>query len=108
MAVQHLSDRREESSRRLLSPQQFSQLTGLSLATVHRYLKSGKLSYLQPGGPRSRILIPSDALGPPSQVTSTQSQATAMSVVPPPSAGSTQIEHLRGPLPRWIRKATYP
>jgi hypothetical protein len=47
---------------RFLSPQEFSQLSGLSLATVHRYLKNGKLLYRQPAGRRGRVLIPSNAL----------------------------------------------
>ncbi len=36
--------------------------TGLSESTVRRYIKKNRLPFAQPGGPRSRILIPADAL----------------------------------------------
>src|SRR4051794_22015598 len=45
-----------------LSPQEFSEQSGLSIASVRRYLRDGKLPFAQPGGPRGRILIPPDAL----------------------------------------------
>ena len=54
-----------------LSPLAFSRLSGLSLATIRRYLKSGKLRFFQPGGKRARILIARSAveqLAPMSQV----------------------------------------
>ena len=44
-------------SRHYLSPHEFSGLSGLSLATVRRYLKRGRLPYRQPAGRRGRILI---------------------------------------------------
>ena len=45
-----------------LSPWEFSQQSGLSIASVRRYLRDGKLPFAQPGGPRGRILMPADAL----------------------------------------------
>ena len=45
-----------------LSPHQFADYSGLSLATVRRYLERDKLPKCQPGGPRCRILIPRSAL----------------------------------------------
>src|SRR5262245_17119909 len=47
-----------------LTPKQYAELTGFSLATVRRYLRANKLPRLQPGGPRGRIAIPLSALGP--------------------------------------------
>lgn len=45
-----------------LSPAEFVARTGLSPATVRRYLKSGRLPKSQPGGPRCRVMIPVSAL----------------------------------------------
>jgi hypothetical protein len=45
-----------------VSPQEFSDQSGLSIASVRRYLRDGKLPFVQPGGPRGRVLIPTDAL----------------------------------------------
>ena len=51
------SERRE-----VVTPQEYSQLTGISMSTVRRYLADGRLPKLQPGGPRCRVLIPRWAL----------------------------------------------
>lgn len=42
--------------------EEFVERSGLSLVTVRRYIRDGKIPYIQPGGPRSRILIPRDVL----------------------------------------------
>ena len=88
--------------RGLLSPKEFSQLSGLSLATVHRYLKAGKLPFLQPGGPRSRVLIPSDALQLPSPMTSIEREAESHQLF-----SASQVVHPPSRQPRWMRKVTH-
>src|SRR5690348_3372943 len=60
MAVDSIPD--GTTHKRFLSPKEFSELSGLSLATIHRYIKNGKLPYRQPAGPRGRILIPAEVL----------------------------------------------
>jgi len=94
--------------KRYLSPQEFSQLSGLSLATIHRYLNSGKVPFVQPGGPRSRILIPCDALETAttaaSAMPSSPIAANAAPETPPPSTP----HRLSGPRPRWAREGTAP
>lgn len=50
--------------RKYLSPDEYSLASGLSIATVHRYLKAGKVPFVQPAGPRGRILIPVEAIAP--------------------------------------------
>lgn len=50
--------------REYLSPQEFVLRSGLSIATVRRYLRDGRLPSVQPGGRRSRVLIPVTALEP--------------------------------------------
>ncbi len=92
--------------KRFLSPKEFSQFSGLSLATIHRYLKMGKLPYRQPAGPRGRILIPAEALaiasvtGPPAP----QEQATYPAFLPHPQT-TAPLPPLSGPRPRWTRQA---
>jgi hypothetical protein len=94
-------------ARRYVSVQEFVQLSGLSLATIHRYLKRGILRHLQPGGRHSRILIPSDALemDTPSAAEPKRSASTA----PPAPAVNTQPlddeTRLPGPRPQWKRQA---
>jgi hypothetical protein len=102
--------RGEDQSRRYLSPQEFSRLSGLSLATVHRYLKAGKLPYRQPGGHRTRILIPVDALEPRAGDTPAQ-VAAQPSAAPPPSPETPVVStstRLPGPKPQWAHRAGAP
>ena len=100
------TDPPDQPPRRYLSPQEFSQLSGLSLASVYRYLKNGQLPCWQPRGPRGRILIPADALlkahaGPRDAPTSlTNTEATL-----PPAVMTSQRQsppQLSGPRPKWL------
>lgn len=50
------------AQRDFLSPHEFVARSGLSSATVRRYLRDGRLPSIQPGGPRCRVLIPVTAL----------------------------------------------
>jgi excisionase family DNA binding protein len=86
--------------KRYLSPQEFSQLSGLSLATVHRYLHKGKLRHLQPAGSRGRILIPIDALENPTSNGAKQLAETAGKASGEPPVTS---KRLAGPRPLWTR-----
>jgi hypothetical protein len=90
------------------SPQQFSEYSHLSLSTVHRYLKRGKLPYVQPGGERCRILIPASALtNQPSKSTScciANGTANSVGAVDHPNyPAAIPQERLPGPEPRWAR-----
>jgi hypothetical protein len=51
-----------ESPAPLLNIHQLSELTGLSLATLNRLQADGAITYFQPGGKRSRVLFPADAI----------------------------------------------
>jgi len=93
-------------ARRYLSVEEFARYSGLSLATVRRYLKSGKLPYRQPAGPRSRVLIPLDALdiaAPPEQIPSTPPATAPAPDQHPPDSG-----RLAGPRPQWTRRPAPP
>jgi len=82
-----------------LSPQEFAQKTGLSLATVNRRLKAGDIPFSQPGGPRSRILIPAAALD-----SASSHSASSPELAEPSSAAPTESDppRQRGPKPRWL------
>src|SRR4051794_8036102 len=98
--------RAEDQPKRYLSPQEFSRLSGLSLATVHRYLRKGKLPHRQPGGRRTRILIPVDALEPRAGDTPAQVTAEACAA-PPPSPETPDVStstRLPGPRPQWAHR----
>jgi len=96
-----------QHTRHYLSPQEFSQLSGLSLATVHRYLKKGNLPFQQPGGPRSRILIPAEVLVAIVTVTpGSTSKAVVPAPVPKPIPHTPKDPvRLPGPRPRWTLPA---
>jgi hypothetical protein len=92
---------------RYLSPQEFSALSGLSLATVHRYLRNGRLPYRQPAGHRGRILIPADALElviaatPPDEPPQAPAAPSTSAMTRPPVTPARPP----GPRPKWTRLA---
>ena len=94
-------------ARRFLSVQEFALLCGLSHATIRRYLKSGRLPFYQPAGPRSRVLIPVDALDIPNQT-----EPLPITAPLPRDGESIFIEdrhlasksQLSGPGPQWMRR----
>jgi hypothetical protein len=94
-----------EPSKEFLDVQEFSEATGLSVATVRRYLRNGHVQFSQPAGPRGRILIP-------------VSELTCLKAAPTPSTEAIERHHnttqsqplnhdkssperLPGPKPRW-------
>jgi hypothetical protein len=80
------------------SPAEFSRRSGLSVATVRRYLRRGLLPHVQPGGRRHRILIRCDAAEQFRHPPAAQPRAEA----DPPDAPSKPTP-LSGPVPRWLR-----
>ena len=84
-----------ETARRFLSIAEFSKVTGLSVSTIQRLRREGKLTYYQPGGPRKRILFCPDAI---------ERAAQLGQQIPSPASNAgdagTQIP-LRGPKPKW-------
>jgi len=105
-----MADKTDESAgkgtRRYLSPLEFCQLSGLSLATVHRYVKDGKLPFCQPGGHRTRILIPADALDALSGGAASTGPAGTTSAAKASANTATPGEKpapLPGPRPKWTR-----
>jgi len=88
-----------------LSISQFSAETTLSLATVRRRLKDGSIPSIQPGGSRTKILIPVSALTEPPLLQSTRSTGLNSSPLPDASSSNpqSQPQARRGPRPHWKR-----
>ncbi|WP_423785779.1 helix-turn-helix domain-containing protein [Gimesia maris] len=80
-----------------LSPEEFAQFSGLSLPTIHRYLKSGHLPFIQPGGFRCRILISKNVLISSGKIPSNNS-------LPAPSCPKQSQTKISGPEPAWKKK----
>lgn len=80
-----------------LSPKEFALSNGLSINTVRRYTRSGRLPYIQPGGFRCRILIPRNALNSSGKIPSENSPPA------PPCARKAQTK-ASGPEPAWKKK----
>lgn len=84
------------------SPDEFARRTGLSIATVRRRLADGSIPSIQPGGHRTRVLIPVSALqappiGQPPSASSPGADTDDSSVPERPRPR-------RGPRPRWATK----
>lgn len=101
----------EESSHKdsdWLTPEQYVQATGLSSATVSRYLADGRLPKYQPGGPRCRVLIPRDALptaehpNPIQELPVESSSGSCLSDEKPNNL--KESTRPAGPVPRWLRR----
>ncbi len=84
----------EPAMRRYISVDEFCVSTGLSRSTVRRRIADGSIPFHQPGGRRSRILIPATALDEPSQ----RPKKTLLSMQ---SSSRKAPEQLSGPKPRW-------
>lgn len=74
---------------RYLTLAQLSALTTLSQTTLKRLFKRGRIPGYQPGGPRTRILFPHDAIEQAGKVEKTPLHH--------------QTGKLSGPTPRWKR-----
>ena len=88
-----------------VSPNEFVRVSGLSLSTVRRYVKDGRLPKIQIGGPRCRVLIPLDAIEGSLQRSpevTEEGQATLQASSETVSTiSSNKSPHRRGPEPRW-------
>src|SRR5437764_108619 len=73
--------------------------TGLSLSTLRRRVREGRIPFFQPGGPGTRIIFPEDVIERLLQPTHTH---IAPEQPPEPSAYPTPP---RGPKPKWQRGA---
>lgn len=85
------------AARRYLTIPELAAATGMSVSTIGRLKKRGLLPFFQPGGPRSRVLFPADAV----------EQACLHGRLPEDSPGvddaaADETAPKRGPRPRWL------
>lgn len=85
-----------------LTPKEFAERTGLSPATVQRYLADGRLPKYQPGGKRSRVLIPWHALD--GLILTVQSSDRSDDKPTSKPDADTKPPGMPGPRPRWQRR----
>lgn len=78
--------------KKYVRPAEFSRLTGISVMTIRRCLRDGRLPFVQPGGRGHLILIPVDALD------RLRTPAGPADDPPPPAPPV-----LSGPKPEWLR-----
>lgn len=91
-----------------LSKRELVKRSGLSAATVQRYVRAGKIPFYQPGGRGAKLLFPPNAIeAAVRQSTADPQAATGVTVVGvyagPATAQSTRGSGvLPGPRPRWL------
>jgi len=78
----------------LVTIQELSRQTRLSLATLHRYKAAGKIPFHQPGGKGSALRFPADAV---------QRAAVADAMDAAASVVQGSRKQLAGPRPAWLR-----
>ena len=107
-----------EEQRNYVDIVELAARTGFSISTINRLKKRGKIPFYQPGGKRSRVLFPSDAIEtaadsqtPAITPTPVVRQDTLNLCQPGTSEGpivlspSSDTSRLPGPMPRWRRHA---
>ena len=89
-----------------LSPKEYAARAGIDLSTVHRYLKRGFLTKIQPGGKNGRIWIPEREL----YETSPAGKATEPDQLDSPDSTDAQptLDSLPGKRPAWMNRLHSP
>lgn len=84
-------------ARDYLSLAEFARRAGISTATVCRRIKDGSLPFWQPGGFRTRVLIPVSALPSANAIVANGTPSRS------PVAASSPVHkpNLSGPPPKW-------
>lgn len=94
---------------RFLKPSKFAAVAGLSESTVRRRIQDGSIPSIQPGGPGTRELIPSDALDCLQLAESEQPDLAAIvesdeSIIENSANTTTPEPKILGPSPRWTQQ----
>jgi excisionase family DNA binding protein len=84
-------------NQRCLSIKELSAHTGLSESTIRRRVKDGTLPFIQPGGPRTRVVFPADI----QERLLSSAEPTTKSTEGQPSIDSSPPAK-RGPRPKWF------
>lgn len=85
-----------ETTLQLLTIQELSVTSRLSVTTLHRLKRQGKIPYFQPAGKNGRLLFPADAIE--RSITVSASGRGDLS----PSS-TAKKDRLAGPSPAWMR-----
>jgi hypothetical protein len=83
-------------TRRYLTMYELSASSGLSMSTLRRLCRRGRLPFFQPGGPRTRIVFSQDAIEQAS-VAADHPSAAAVE-----STGPVNNARRHGPAPKWM------
>jgi len=81
----------------LVNIDELGRRSGLSISTLHRLRKAGKIPSFQPGGKGARVLFPADAIEQSTGMTSSGGAAQVADVE------ANSPERLSGPRPSWMR-----
>jgi excisionase family DNA binding protein len=83
--------------RRFLSITELAAATGFSVSTLRRLQQKGVLPFYQPGGPRTRLVFPADAIE--------RCVEAGSACLPTPLPPSEQpAARQRGPKPKWMNQ----
>jgi hypothetical protein len=77
-----------------LTIEELSSKAKLSIATIHRLKRAGKIPYFQPAGKGGALRFPADAI----------EQACSSSAVSPDAATDGAPRRLSGPVPNWRKQ----
>jgi len=87
---------------KFFAPVEFAAECGLSIATVRRLLKKGRLPMAQPGGRHCRILIPAGAIN--SLCTTETTNNPSPNSQSSPDLTNSNSNQIPGPKPRWLQQ----
>jgi hypothetical protein len=85
--------------RAYLDIDELSARTGMSLATINRLKRVGKIVFYQPAGKGGRVLFPPDAI---------ERAGSSPNGTPEPPAVDDTKKHLAGPRPAWMQGGKSP
>ena len=91
-------------ARRYLNIEELSAQTGLSLASIHRLKKQGKIPFYQPAGKGGKLLFPPDAI---ERAAGTESPSVKESD-PVATTEDSPRPRLSGPCPAWMKSTNIP
>lgn len=91
-----------DSARKYLSPNEFASATGLSISTIFRRLKAGQIQLYQPGGKRTRILIPIAAVESEPSQRQLDPDSHSAETVHSKCLASLDQKPLSGRKPKWM------
>lgn len=92
-----VSDAKMERHTQYVSIAELARISGMSLSTLHRLKRTGRIPYFQPGGKGARILFPRDALERSTPMDSKVGDSHDIQEF------KDQKRKLPGPQPKWMR-----